>query len=189
MSEKYKIHDHEKAYFVTMTVTGWIDVFSRKSYKLKIVESLTYCQKNKGLEIFGWCLMSNHLHMIVKAVGHQTLPEIHRDFKKFTSKAIIKMINEQPESRREWMLKQFEYRGKLLKRIKNYKFWQDGNHAEIIFSPEIFYQKLDYIHNNPVKDMIVSVPEEYIFSSARNYSARDYMLEIVMETPQLKTVR
>ena len=101
MSDKYKMHEKEKAYFVTLTVVDWVDIFSRKSYKIKILESLKYCQKFKGLEIYGWCLMTNHLHMIVKATGHQMLSEILRDFKKFTAKAIIQMIIEQPESRRK----------------------------------------------------------------------------------------
>jgi REP element-mobilizing transposase RayT len=52
-----------------MTVVGWIDVFTRPNHKSVIVDSLKYCQWYKGLEIYGWCLMSNHMHMIAKAVG------------------------------------------------------------------------------------------------------------------------
>jgi hypothetical protein len=55
MSDKYKIHEIDKAYFVTLTVVGWIDVFTRKNYKFLLINSLKYCQKNKGLVIFGWC--------------------------------------------------------------------------------------------------------------------------------------
>lgn len=89
MSDNYKMQDTEKAYFVTLTVIDWVDIFSRKSYKLLIVESLKHCQKTKGLEIYGWCLMSNHLHMIVKAVGRQSLPEILRDFKNSLRRALL----------------------------------------------------------------------------------------------------
>lgn len=85
------------------------------------------------------------------------------------------------------MLNQFEYAGRHLKEIKNYKFWQSGNHAEIIYSPEFFYNKLDYIHKNPVIDMIVTREEDYLFSSARNYADLDYLIEIIKETPQLIT--
>ena len=187
MSDKYKMHEKEKAYFVTLTVVDWVDIFSRKSYKIKILESLKYCQKFKGLEIYGWCLMTNHLHMIVKATGHQTLSEILRDFKKFTAKAIIQMIIEQPESRRKWLLARFEYNGKFLNRIEKFKFWQDGNHAEVILSPDFFFMKLNYIHENPVREMIVANPEEYYFSSARNYAGLDFLLPIIMETAQLRT--
>jgi len=188
MSDKYKMQDPEKAYFVTLTVIDWVDIFSRKSYKLLIVESLKHCQKTKGLEIYGWCLMSNHLHMIVKAVGRQSLPEILRDFKKFTSKSIVAKIHDSHESRRDWMLNRFKYRGEYLKRITNFKFWQDGNHALIIYTPAFFYEKLEYIHQNPVKEMIVSKPEDYLFSSARNYAGMDSLLDIVLETSQLITI-
>ena len=90
MSDKYKIHDIDKAYFVTLTVIGWIDVFTRSNHKLLIIDSLKYCQQNKGLVIFGWCLMSSHLHLIAWAEGQDTLSDILRDFKKYTSKAIVK---------------------------------------------------------------------------------------------------
>jgi putative transposase len=67
--------------------------------------------------------MSNHLHLLARAAGEPNLSEILRDFKKFTSKAVLKQIQEEPESRSDWMLKYFKESGKDLKRIKNYKFW------------------------------------------------------------------
>src|SRR5690606_9075357 len=108
MSTKYKATDNEGIYFVTITVVGWIDVFTREEYKNLIIESLQYCQRKKGLEIYGYCLMTNHLHMICKAISEITLPEIMRDLKKFTSKKILRSIEEEPESRRAWMLAYFE---------------------------------------------------------------------------------
>jgi REP element-mobilizing transposase RayT len=187
MSEKYKIHEHEKAYFITMTIVGWMDVFTRKNHKLLIVNSLRYCQKHKGLEIFAWCLMSNHMHMIVRACGKPTLSDILRDFKTHTSKKIVQQIIEEHESRRGWMLAYFKHSGRYLKRIQVYKVWQDGNHAKIIYSPAFFYNKLNYIHKNPVREMTVSKEEDYWFSSARNYAERKALLEIILETPQLIT--
>jgi REP element-mobilizing transposase RayT len=187
MSDKYKITDKDRPYFLTLTVVGWIDVFSRPNHKSVIIDSLKYCQEFKGLEIYGWCLMTNHLHMIAKAVVYQSLSEILRDFKKFTAKAIIKQIQEEPESRSEWMLKYFEEKGKNLNRIKNYKFWQDGNQAKEIYSNKFFYEKLNYIHQNPVKDLIVENAEDYLFSSARNYAELDSLIDIVLETSQLIT--
>ncbi len=188
MSEKYKIFDPDSPYFVTMTIVDWVDVFTRQIYKQKIIESLKWCQENKGLEIYSWCLMTNHIHLIVRSVGGVPLSDILRDFKKFTSRTITGMIMDLPESRSQWMIKRFIENGKALKRIENFKFWQDGNHAEIISDPARFYQKLDYIHNNPVKEMIVENPADYLFSSARNYAGRSYVLEILMEMPQLKAL-
>ena len=185
MSDKYKIWEEDKAYFLTLTVVDWIDIFSTETYKIKIVESLKYCQIHKGLEIFGWCLMPNHLHLIAGAGDTHSLSEILRDFKKFTARVILQEIIDQPERGGDWMLTRFENKGKFLKRVEKYKFWQDGNHPMIIYSPKIFYQKLKYIHQNPVKATIVANPEDYFFSSARNYAGLNNILSVIGETPEM----
>ncbi len=180
MSTKYKATDKEYAYFITITTVGWIDVFTRLNQKYVIIDSLSYCQKNKGLEIYAYCLMHNHLHLLCKAVGGLTLSEIMRDFKKFTSKKIIKTIQEEPESRREWMLAYFSKSCEHLKRKQQYKVWQDGYHAEVAYSNSFIKEKLNYIHQNPVKEKIVSNAEDYYFSSARNYAELDNDLDVCL---------
>lgn len=187
MSEKYKIYDNDKAYYVTLTVVNWIDVFTRKNHKLKIIESLKYCQSNKGLTIFGWVLMPSHLHMIARADGKYTLSEILRDFKKYTAKEILRQIKEEPESRREWLLSEFEKAGEPLKRITKYKFWKDGNHPKEIGTNAFLNEKLNYIHMNPVEETMVARPEDYLFSSARNYADLDYLLDVELVDRQLIT--
>ena len=158
--------------FLTFTVIDWVDVFSRKEYKIELTDSMNYCVNNKGLIVYGWVIMSNHMHVIWQAKEGYQLSAIIRDFKKFTAKRILQMINEEQESRRKWMLKKFEFAGKRLKRITNYKFWQDSNHAIMLeaFDTKMKDQKLEYIHNNPVKAMLVNNPEDYIFSSAIDYA-------------------
>lgn len=178
MSEKYKIDDKEGIYFVTLTAVDWVDIFTRRELKVTIIDSLKYCQQNKGLIIYAWCLMHSHLHMIVGTKEGFDLSAILRDMKKHTAKEIIKKVNDEPESRREWMLYRFEYAGKFLKRIKNYKVWQDGNHAKQIITSEFMKQKLDYIHNNPVEEMVVAEPQHYLFSSAMNYAGKKGLIEV-----------
>jgi putative transposase len=187
MPSNLTIREKNQPYFITMTVVAWIDVFTRSSHKLIIVDALKYCQEHKGLLIYGWCLMSNHLHIIASTEGDFHLRDVVRDFKKFTSKKIVGEILEGTESRSRWMLANFYYAGKYLNRIKNYKLWKDGNHALVIYSPAFFYQKLNYIHNNPVKAMIVERPDEYLFSSARNYADRDALIDVILESAYLKT--
>ena len=133
--------------------------------------------------------MPSHLHLLARAEGNYSLSDILRDFKKFTSKAIIRQIINEPESRRDWMLEYFRKAGENLKGITNYKFWQDGNHAEEISSNKFFDEKLDYIHNNPVEELIVENPEDYFFSSARNYAGLNNYLEIVLESVKQRTSR
>ena len=156
----------------------WIDVFTRENHKMCIVDSLRHCQQKKGLELYAWCLMPSHLHLIAAAEDEGKLSDILRDFKKFTSKEIVKQIQEEPESRREWMLDKFMFAGKYNPKITNYKFWQDGNRPVVLYSPKFTQQKIDYIHYNPVKAMIVAEPQEYLFSSARNYSGMDGLLDV-----------
>ena len=172
-------------YFTTSTVIDWMDVFTRPLYKQIIVESLKYCQAQKGLEIYAWVLMTNHLHMIVSIESNQstnTISDVLRDFKKFTSKAIVKAIQDNPaESRKEWLLNRFWFRGVNDSKIKNYKFWQDGSYIETIYSYEFYKEKLNYIHMNPVKQEIVEKPEDYIYSSVRNYNGQKGMIDVIVQ--------
>lgn len=180
MSTKYKATTTEEAYFITITTVGWIDVFTRLNQKKNIIAALQYCQQMKGLEIYSYVLMSNHIHLLCKATEGFILSDVIRDFKKFTSKKIIKTIIDEPESRREWMLDCFLKACEHLKREQKYKVWQDGYHAELIYSNTFIKQKIEYIHNNPVKDKIVALPEDFYFSSARNYAGLDNELEVIL---------
>jgi putative transposase len=178
LSDKCKIRDNNKAYFITSTVVGWVDVFTRPNHKMLIVKSLGHCIKNKGLTIYAWCLMSSHLHLICRAKEGFHLSDILRDFKSYTSKKIIEQIKNEPESRREWMLDYFLKACEHLKTGQKYKLWQDGNHSEEIFSNSFLYEKLDYLHNNPVKEMIVENAWDYLYSSARNYADKEGLLDV-----------
>jgi len=185
----YKIRNKEGIHFITFAVVGWVDVFTRKEYREIIVESLKYCQQSKGLIVYSWCLMSNHIHLAVSAKDQNT-SDILRDFKKFTSKQIIKAIKQHPkESRREWMLNIFEKAAEENSRNKLYQFWRQDNHPKELFSFGFIKQKLDYIHNNPVKAGIVDKAEDYIFSSARDYYGTNKgLLEVeLLETNALIT--
>jgi REP element-mobilizing transposase RayT len=179
MSTKYKATTIGEAYFVTITTVGWIDVFTRLKQKYVLINAIKYCQKERGLEIYAYCIMSSHLHMLCKASEKEPLSNVMRDFKKFTSKEIIKTIIEYPESRREWMLNYFKEACVHLKRKQQFKVWQDGYHAEHIYSNKFIRQKLNYIHQNPVVEKIVGSPEDYVFSSASNYAELDSELEVV----------
>jgi putative transposase len=158
------------AYFLTLTIIDWIDIFSRPVYKHIMVDSMNYCISHKGLKVYCWCLMSNHLHMIASASDEDSLSDILRDFKKFTSKAITDAVKEEPESRRDWMLNLFWYAGKYDKKIKYFKVWQEGNDAKEIHTTDFLEEKINYIHHNPVRSELVANPEEYLYSSARDYS-------------------
>ena len=145
-------------------------VFTNQRYRDIVIESLKHCQKTKGLELYGFVIMSNHIHLIAMAKEGSRLSDILRDFKKHTSKAIIKSIQEDIESRREWMLNILKFAGKQNANNKTFQLWRNDNHPIELHDHQIAMQKLNYIHQNPVEAGIVMNPEEYIYSSAKNYS-------------------
>jgi REP element-mobilizing transposase RayT len=176
----YSLTRDDGMYFVTFSVVYWIDVFSRLRYKDIVVESLNYCIAQKGLKIYAWCLMTNHIHLIISAEEGYKLSDILRDFKKYTAAQLIRSIKEEPESRREWMLWLFERAAKKNTRNTHYQFWQQDNHAEELFSNQFMDQKLDYIHQNPVKEGFVSVAEHYPYSSASDYAGEKGLVNVCL---------
>ena len=155
MSTKYKFHDQDKLYFVSVAVINWIDLFICNEYSDIMLESWRHCQEYKGLEIYGWCIMSSHIHMIIGTHGDK-LDNIMRDMKKHTSVALKKAIKEHPEeSRREWMLWMMDRAGKKNGQNVNFQLWQQDNHPIELFDHKILHQKLDYMHYNPVVAGIV----------------------------------
>lgn len=173
----YKINDQTKAHFITATVVDWVDVFSRKAYRDIVIASLSFCIKNKGMILYGYVIMSNHIHLIVQS-NEGKLSDLIRDFKKFTAKSILETIENEPESRRDWMLKKFEFACKSHSRNEKYQFWQYGNHPEEIYTEKFLWQKLDYIHLNPVRAGIVEKASHYLYSSASNYVYGKGLLKI-----------
>ena len=177
---EYKITDQYAMYFLTWTTVGWVDIFTRKECAQLIVDSLRYCQESKGLILYAWVLMSNHLHLLASAKKESSgLSGITRDFKRHTAKQILKWIKDDKESRRSWMDVVFKYYGKYNSNNEVFQVWQQYSHPKICYSPSFTMQKLDYIHWNPVEAGIVDKPEDYRYSSARNYLLRnDALLDV-----------
>jgi REP element-mobilizing transposase RayT len=179
MSTKYKFLDPEGIYFISFSTVGWVDIFTRPEYKNIFVDSVQYCQQRKGLILHAWCLMTNHVHLIFSSAEKGKQSEILRDLKKFTSNQIIKAIRSNPlESRKEWILEIFKKAGIRNCNNQNFQFWQQDNHPIEIYSPRIISQKIEYIHDNPVKSGFVIEAEHYLYSSARNYAGQKGILEV-----------
>jgi len=177
MTTGYKIVEQDKIHFLTLCVVYWIDIFTRKRYKDIIIDSLKFCQDNKGLIIYAYVIMSNHMHLIIGAENNN-LSDIVRDFKKYTTNTIIKAIKSQPESRREWILTLLKDAAEQHKRNKYYQLWTHDNHAKIIYSNNFINTKLNYIHYNPVKAGVVERPENYMYSSAKNYAGQNGLIKV-----------
>ena len=163
-------------YFLTHTIVDWIDIFTRRELADIVVDSLDHCIRQKGLELYAWCLMPSHLHMIARSPtrDERELSNIMRDFKKFTSGEIIRTIGRIGESRREWLLKHFKAGP------NKYQVWQEGMHPIALFTRRFTEQKLIYIHENPIAAGLVDEEEHYRLSSARDYAgSKKGLLDIV----------
>lgn len=181
MSRNYKFHNPEAAYFVSFAVVEWLDVFTRNEYKNILIDSLQYCQKQKGMEIYAWCIMTNHVHLIFRSTTERKPEDLLGDFKRFTSKKVIEAIRFNPrESRKENLLQQFKLAGEKTSNVKTYQFWRHDNKPIELWSNKVTYQKIKYIHNNPVDSGLVFRPESYMYSSAIDYSGEKGMLDGVI---------
>lgn len=176
MAFAYTIKDQLGQYFITCTVHQWADVFTRKLYIDILLDSLRFCQKEKGLNIHAWVIMSNHIHLIISS-KKEKLSDIICDFKKYTSTKLVSAIRENPkESRKKWLLWLFRKEDRIW-------FWEEGYHGEEIITPSFFGSKLNYIHLNPVRAGFVEKEEEYVYSSCGDYyGTRKGLLELEMET-------
>ncbi|TBN04461.1 transposase [Hyunsoonleella flava] len=178
MSRNYKFHNKQGLYFVSFATVNWIDVFTRHIYFDVLAESIRYCRAAKGMELYAYCFMPSHVHLIFRSSNEQP-SELLRDFKSHTAKKIIEALENNPqESRKEWLLWMFERAGKKNATTSKYQFWQHHNKPIELWSEKVIKQKIDYIHNNPVKSGFVTNPVDWKYSSARNFQGDDTILKI-----------
>jgi putative transposase len=170
MATKYRFGNSKIPHFITFAVINWIDVFSRECYKEIVINSLKFCVAEKGLNLHAWIIMGNHVHLIATAKEGFELVNIIRDLKKYTSKMIIASIEANvQESRKEWMIWMFKRAGAKNSNNSVYQFWQQDNHPIELSTNEMIDQRLNYLHENPVKSGLVTEAQFYKYSSAVDY--------------------
>jgi putative transposase len=179
MSRKYKFHNKEGLYFVSFAVINWIDVFVRDVYSTIITDSLNFCIKEKGMELYCWCLMPSHVHLIFRDKNSDP-SKLLKEFKTFTSKKVRAAIEtNSQESRKEWMLAMMKEAGDNNSNVHHYQFWQQHNQPIELWSAQVIEQKADYIHNNPVEGGFVVYAEDWKYSSAVDYSGGKGLVNIL----------
>ena len=173
MSERYKIRDQHGLTYLTCSITGWVDLFSRQVYRDIVLQSWRYCQLNKGFQLHAYAFMPSHIHLIASCRAPFRLSEVMRDWKARTARQILLYLQDtgNPESRREWLLYLFSYFALGKKDKQTYQIWQHENPAIELYSEKVLSQKLDYIHLNPVRAGFVHKPEDWKFSSAPFYAS------------------
>ena len=171
---RYKIIQPDLPHFITVTVLHWIPVFTRPDTVELLFDSLRQLI-NDGLKVYAYVILENHLHLIVQS---QQLDKDITRFKSYTARQIIQYLeknNVRP------ILEQLAFYKKAHKVDRTYQFWQEGVHPEWIQNEAMMRQKVEYIHQNPVKRGYVDETEHWRYSSARDYTGLPSLLEVCQQ--------
>jgi putative transposase len=169
---RYKVYDNAYAHFLTCTVVEWLPVFTRPDAVQIVVDSWNFLQREGRLKIYAYVILENLLHFI--ASGDNLSKEVG-DFKSFTARKLIDLLQ---VAGAKTLLDQLAFRKLSYKTDREFQFWQEGSHPQQISSEEMMRQKIEYIHNNPVKRGFVDLPEQWQYSSARNYCGMPGLIEV-----------
>ena len=170
---RYRIFEAEYPYFLTCTIVGWLPVFTRPETVQIILDSWKFLQNANRIQIYGYVILENHLHLIASA---EDLSKEIGDFKSYTARRIIDHLDEQ---KARTLLKQLMTLKARNKADREFQLWQEGSHPQQIQNDEMMLQKLEYIHNNPVVRGYVDDPIHWRRSSARNYAGLEGLLPVM----------
>lgn len=169
---RYVIRDPCQPHFLTCTVMEWMPVFTRPDAVQILLDSWVHQRAHDGLRLYGYVILENHLHFVAQA------PRLDRcvaSFKSFTAARLLELLEKRNAER---LLARFRFAKRAHKQDREYQFWQEGSHAEMVFSEAVMRGKLDYIHQNPVKRGYVDRAEHWRYSSARNYQGQSGLIDI-----------
>ena len=147
--------------FLTVTCLEWTHVLKEDRFKDIVIDSLRFLCKEERIQVFGFVIMSNHFHLIWQMMGDHKRKDVQRDFLKFTGQQILKILRNENSDLQDKLLVQAKDR--------KYQVWERNSLGIPLWSHEVFWQKLEYIHYNPVKAGLCEYPEDYKYSSARFY--------------------
>jgi len=168
MRSRYRIYDNGAIHFVTSTTVGWVPVFTHAGRFQILIDTFKFCQKSKGLKIYAFVILDNHFHLVMEAPD---ISGVMQSIKRHTARTIIDALGAGEMD--EWLGAQLRFYRQKHKVESDHQLWQEGYHPQKIVGAEMLHQKIEYIHNNPVKRGLVDVPEHWRYSSARNYMSGD----------------
>ena len=172
---RYRFGDEHYPHFMTSTVVAWQPVFSHPGHAEVIFDSWRFLQREREIQILAFVVLENHIHWI--AVGPQLGKRVG-EFKSFTATSIIKKMEELGHATLLQELKYYKERHKV---DQTHQMWQEGSHPQVIESPEVMWQKIEYIHNNPLRRGYVDDPIHWRYSSARCYAGQSGMIDVCVD--------
>jgi REP element-mobilizing transposase RayT len=172
---RYRIFETAYPYFMTSTVVAWLPVFARPQLVEIILDSWRFLQRERDVRIFGYVILENHLHWI--AAGPDLSDQVGR-FKSYTARSIIDSLEQTGFETLLQELRFFKLRHKV---DQVHQLWQEGSHPQQIQSEEMMWQKLEYVHANPIRRGYVDDPVHWRYSSARNYARLPGLIDVVTD--------
>ena len=169
---RYKIYEPTHPHFVTCTILHWIPLFTRRESVQIILESLIYLQKSDNLKIYSYVILENHLHLLISS---DDLAKTVSKFKSFTAKELLKLLQKQNV---RTVLEQLAFYKKQHKTDTEYQVWQEGYAPKLIGSEKMMLERINYIHQNPVKRGYVDEAKHWRYSSARDYEGIKGLVEV-----------
>lgn len=172
---KYRIYEGDRPHFMTWTIVGWLPVFTRREAVEIIYDSWRFLQRERGFALFGYVILENHLHLIASA---PELAAAVKNSKSYTARQIVDLLERRFA---EVLLQQLRFHKLVHKDESNYQVWQEGSHPQQLDSDAMMWQKLEYIHNNPVERGYVDDPLHWRYSSARNYAGQPGLIDVMTD--------
>jgi putative transposase len=172
---RYRICETEYPYFMTCTIVGWLPVFTRPEAVDIVIQAWRYAQRERDFLLFGYVILENHLHLIASALE---LPSVMQGFKSYTARQIVDLLERRAARVLLRQLRAHKLRHKVQ---SDYQVWQEGSEPKQIQTEEMMWQKLEYMHNNPVARGYVDDPVHWRYSSARNYAGQSGLIDVVVD--------
>lgn len=168
---RYRIIQADQPHFLTLTVLHWIPIFTRPATVELLLDSFRHLMK-ESLRLYAYVILENHLHLVAQS------QQLDRDIARFKSFTAGQLITYLQEHQVRTILDQLAFYKKRHKKDRALQLWQEGTHPELINGEAMMRQKVDYVHNNPVKRGYVDLPEHWRYSSARDYAGQNGLLDV-----------
>ncbi|MBI2809092.1 MAG: transposase [Planctomycetes bacterium] len=169
-----RFDDQPRPHFITSTVVAWLSVFNRPEAVEIVFDSWRFLQR-EGMLLYAYVVLDNHHHWIASG---DDLGRLVGRFKSYTARRIIDLLTERGATTLLDELHHYKLRHKV---SQDYQLWQEGSHPQATLDDEMMLQKLEQVHNNPVRRGFIDKPEDWRYSSARNYEGRAGLIEVVTD--------
>jgi REP element-mobilizing transposase RayT len=172
---RYKIFDNSFPHFFTCTIVEWLPIFTRTESVQILLDSWSFLQREGRIKLFAFVVLENHTHFVASG---DTLSEQIGDFKSYTARRLIDLLE---STGAKTILEQLSFRKAKHKHDRRYQLWQEGSHPQQIIDEAMMWQKIEYIHYNPVKRGYVNDPIHWRYSSARNYAGLPGLIDVMTD--------